>query len=33
LYELFSRLHNVADPAEVMRIAAGYDVEFLPPPG
>jgi quercetin dioxygenase-like cupin family protein len=33
LYELFSRLHNVDDPGEVVRIAAGYEVEFLPPPG
>ena len=33
LYELFTRIHNVGDPAEVVRIAAEYDVEFLPPPG
>ncbi len=33
LYELFSRIHNVGDPAEVVRIAAEYEVEFLPPPG
>ena len=33
LYTLFSRIHNVADPAEVVRIAAEYEVEFLPPPG
>jgi quercetin dioxygenase-like cupin family protein len=33
LYELFSRIHNVGDPGEVVRIAAEYDVEFLPPPG
>jgi quercetin dioxygenase-like cupin family protein len=33
LYELFSRLHDLADPAEVVRIAAEYKVEFLPPPG
>jgi quercetin dioxygenase-like cupin family protein len=33
LYELFSRIHNVGDPAEVVRIAAGYEVNFLPPPG
>lgn len=32
LYELFSRLHNLADPADVVRIAAEYDVTFLPPP-
>ncbi len=33
LYELFTRIHNVPDPAEVVRIAAEYEVEFLPPPG
>ncbi len=33
LYELFTRIHNVQDPAEVVRIASGYEVEFLPPPG
>ena len=33
LYELFTRIHNVADPAEVVRIASEYEVEFLPPPG
>ena len=33
LYELFSRIHNVGDPGEVVRIAAEYGVEFLPPPG
>ena len=33
LYELFTRIHNVADPAEVIRIASEYEVEFLPPPG
>lgn len=32
LYELFSQIHNVADPAEVVRLAALHDVEFLPPP-
>jgi quercetin dioxygenase-like cupin family protein len=32
LYDLFSRLHNLADPAEVVRIAGAYDVHFLPPP-
>ena len=33
LYELFTRIHTVADPAEVVRIAAEYNVNFLPPPG
>ena len=33
LYELFTRIHNVADPNEVVRIAAEHEVEFLPPPG
>ena len=32
LYELFSQIHNVADPAEVVRLAALHDVAFLPPP-
>ena len=32
LYELFSRIHDVGDPAEVVRIAAEHEVEFLPPP-
>lgn len=33
LATLFQRIHNVADPAEVVRIAAEHEVEFLPPPG
>jgi quercetin dioxygenase-like cupin family protein len=33
LYELFARIHNVADPNEVVRIATEYEVHFLPPPG
>lgn len=32
LYELFTKIHNVADPAEVVRLAALHNVEFLPPP-
>lgn len=32
LYELFAKLHNLGDPAEVVRIAAEHDVQFLPPP-
>jgi len=31
LFDLFTRIHNVADPAEVVRIAAEHEVEFLPP--
>lgn len=31
LAELYPRLHNVADPAEVVRIAREYDVFFQPP--
>lgn len=33
LETLFTRIHNVPDPAEVIRIAAEHEVEFLPPPG
>ena len=33
LYELFTRIHNVGDPGEVVRIASEYEVTFLPPPG
>ena len=33
LHELFTRIHDVMQPEEVMRIAAECDVEFLPPPG
>ncbi len=33
LYTLFTRIHNVADPGEVIRIASEYEVTFLPPPG
>lgn len=32
LYELFSRIHNLADPAEVVKISAECEVNFLPPP-
>ncbi len=32
LRELFERIHNVPDPAEVVRIAAEHEVDFLPPP-
>ncbi len=33
LETLFKRIHNVPDPAEVIRIASEHEVEFLPPPG
>lgn len=33
LYTLFTRIHNVPDPAEVVRLAGEHEVEFLPPPG
>ncbi len=32
LQSLFERIHNVPDPAEVIRIAAEHEVNFLPPP-
>ena len=32
LYELFQALHNVPDPAEVVKLAAAHDIHFLPPP-
>ncbi len=31
LFELFTRIHDVSDPQEVMRIAGEHEVEFLPP--
>ncbi|MBR0683119.1 cupin domain-containing protein [Roseomonas eburnea] len=33
LETLFQRIHNVADPAEVVRIASEHEVTFLPPAG
>jgi glyoxylate utilization-related uncharacterized protein len=33
LYDLFVKIDRVADPGEVVRIAAEYNVYFLPPPG
>jgi quercetin dioxygenase-like cupin family protein len=33
LYTLFTRIHNVPDPGEVVRIATEHEVTFLPPPG
>ncbi len=32
LRELFDKIHNVADPEEVVRFAAQHEVDFLPPP-
>ena len=31
LEDLFRKLHNMADPAEVVKISALHDVDFLPP--
>jgi quercetin dioxygenase-like cupin family protein len=31
LEQLFDKLHNLPDPAEVVRISAQHEVEFLPP--
>lgn len=31
LHELFGRLHNMTDPAEVVAISAMCEVDFLPP--
>jgi hypothetical protein len=33
LYDLFVQIDQVADPGEVVRIAAEYNIHFLPPPG
>ncbi len=33
LHELFTKIHDLADPGEVMRLAATCEVNFLPPPG
>jgi quercetin dioxygenase-like cupin family protein len=32
LFDLFKAIHNVPDPAEVVRIAALHEVHFLPEP-
>ncbi len=32
LFELFTRLHDLTDVAEVVRISASCEVDFLPPP-
>jgi mannose-6-phosphate isomerase-like protein (cupin superfamily) len=31
LVALFDQLHNLTDPAEVVRLSAEHDVDFLPP--
>lgn len=31
LKDLFDRLHNLTDPAEVVRLSALHEVDFLPP--
>lgn len=33
LHDLFKAIHNVPDPAEVVRLSALHEVDFLPPPG
>ncbi|PZW42168.1 quercetin dioxygenase-like cupin family protein [Humitalea rosea] len=33
LMDLFRAIHDVPDPAEVMRLSALHEVNFLPPPG
>ncbi|MEM6678246.1 MAG: cupin domain-containing protein [Pseudomonadota bacterium] len=32
LFDLFGRLDGVTDPAELVRISAEHEVDFLPPP-
>lgn len=32
LFDLFGALHNVTEPADLVRISAAHEVEFLPPP-
>ena len=31
LEDLFKQLDNMSDPAEVMKVSALHDVDFLPP--
>ena len=33
LFDLFCALDGVTDPAELVRLSALYEVDFLPPPG
>lgn len=32
LWDLFQAIHNLTDPAEVVRLAGQHEVNFLPPP-
>ncbi|WP_424135856.1 cupin domain-containing protein [Roseomonas chloroacetimidivorans] len=32
LYELFTKLDRLTDPAEVVRVSAEHNIHFLPPP-
>ena len=32
LFDLFGQLHGVTDPAELVRLSALHEVDFLPPP-
>lgn len=32
LHELFTKIHGLTDPEEVVRLAAAHEVDFLPPP-
>jgi mannose-6-phosphate isomerase-like protein (cupin superfamily) len=32
LYQLFVKIDQVADPAEIVRLAAEHNIHFLPPP-
>jgi hypothetical protein len=31
LWDLFTRIHNLTDPADVVRISVQHNVNFLPP--
>jgi len=33
LHDLFKAIHNLSDVAEVVRLSALHEVDFLPPPG
>ena len=33
LFALFSQLHDMTDPAEVVKVSAEHNIHFLPPPG
>lgn len=33
LFDLFTKIHNVDDPARVVAIAAEHNIHFAPPPG